>query len=269
MTSLIYFIARNEFYRVIGHPIVLLVSIIIVILTFVNGWGGVFDIEMVSIGQHSDGFIRGFSQVWYVTTFICTILAAFLGVTSISEERWNHSLNVLLVKPLYRRDVIIGKFMGLGVFILGFVILIMLVNTLTLLLFYGPPISLVEFLWRITAYIAILWMDCSLVLSLMLLVGALFKDFLLAVSIAITYISYEFFWNIVIGYISILIKIPLAPYTIAMKILDPLGSSDLFNTNVPFDVWFGAGSQYIALLLLLIVLVLLMSCFAFTRMEDR
>ncbi len=267
--SIIYLIAKNELNRIVFHPLIVFIGIIILVLTYLNGAGGVFDLQSVALTGSRDGFLVGFSQIWYVTTFICSIMAAFLGVTAMSEERWKNSINVLISKPLYRKDIIIGKFIGLCIFVLIFLILIMLFNSLILLYYYGQPLSYPDVILRLIIYIFAELLDFSLVIALALLIGTLFKNNLLATSIVITYLSLEFFWNSATYTINMILHFPIAPYAITMSILGMLGdTANLFDSNVQFNVWLNAAMPFIILMILLVILTLLIDCFVFTRMDD-
>lgn len=264
-----FFIARNEFFKVASHPMVILVGIILLSLTYINGVGGYEDLHNIALKRNCDGFIKQYEQIWYITNYICGIMAAFIGITAVSEERSKGSMNLLITKPLYRRDVIIGKFFGLSAFMFLFIVIAMLANAVIMLQFYGAPESFMEFLVRITSYVFILLLDLSLVMGLMMLVGVVFRDILLAMSIAVTYLSFEWFWNSTTSIIESMIGFPIAPYMLTSKIIDPYKNfNDLFNTSMPYLQWLTAAFPYIIIMLLLVVIILLIDCFAYSRIEE-
>jgi len=267
MTSIISVIARNEFYRTMFNPMVAVVGMILLTITCLNAAGGIQDLQATSAIWECDGFIIGFSQIWYNTNFICGIMAAYLGVMSISSERGNGSLGILLTKPLYRRDVILGKFIGIDLFLFVFLVITMLANSLFLLNFYGAPSSVYEFLWRITIYTIVLLMDLSLVTGITMFIGIMFKDLLLAVSVVVTYLSYEWFWNQVTAILSYMLNFPVAPYLLTMKIFS-MDSNNLFNSNTQFSAWINGVYPYLFLIIFLILAVLLLDCFIYARAED-
>lgn len=268
MTSTVSIIARNEFYRTLFNPMVIVVGIILLSITCFNAAGGITNLRDIATNWNCDGFIFGFSQIWSYTNYICGIMAAYLGVMSISAERGSGSLGILLVKPLYRRDVILGKFIGVVLFLFAFLVTIMLANSLFLLNFYGSPASVFEFLWRISIYTLLLLLDLSLVTGIAMLIGLLFKDLLLAVSVVVTYLSYEWFWNQATAVISNLIHFPAAPYMLTMKIFGDLTGDNLFNTNTQFSVWINNAYPYLFVMVFLAVIMLLMDCFVYSRDED-
>ncbi len=125
---------------------------------------------------------------------IFTIIAIFLGATSISYERWNSSINVLLTKPLYRRDYIIGKFIGISAFMLLFNTITLLFIGLIMILFFRGPQSDIEFIWRLAAYIIITTLACSLVIALNMLFGIISKNILMVTAASITYVFFDWVW---------------------------------------------------------------------------
>lgn len=271
MTSAILIIARNEFYRVMYNPLVIVVGVILLILTYINAAGDSQNLLRISMLNNIDGFIFGYSQIWYITNFICAIMAVFIGVMAMASERNTNSIGILLTKPLYRRDVVLGKYIGINLFLFIFLVIMVLANSLVLCVFYGGPSSLYELIWRITAYVFIVLMDLSLVTGIAMLIGILFKDLLVAVSVSVLYLSYEWFWVYFVGSLSkMLNNLPVAPYMITMKILGLSGdtsSSCLFMTTTGFSAWISNAYPSLFLMAFLITLILLVDCFAYARME--
>jgi ABC-2 type transport system permease protein len=254
------------------NPMVFVVGLILLAITYLNAAGGVQDLQVASAIWNCDGFVKGFSQIYYNTIFICCIMAAYIGVTSISGERNNGCLNILLTKPLYRRDVVMGKFIGTNLFLLVFLVIVMLANSLFLLNFYGAPSSVYEFLWRITIYTMVLSMELSLVTGITMLIGIIFKDLLLAVSIIVLYLSYEWFWIQMTAILSYMLNFPITSNMLTQRICGLYGDSytrsNLFITSIPFSTWIGDAYPYIFLMVFLIVGVLLLNCLIYARMED-
>jgi Cu-processing system permease protein len=50
----------------------------------------------------------------FFSNFICVLLTIISGASSVSSEVESHQIDTLLARPLRRRDVIFGKFIGLG-----------------------------------------------------------------------------------------------------------------------------------------------------------
>ncbi len=271
MIPTLFMIARNEFFMTAFNPMVIVVGMILLMITYLNAAGGVQDLEVISASWNCDALITGFSQIWYHTNFICGIMAAYLGVMSISGERGTGCLNVLLSKPLYRRDVFLGKYIGVVLFLLVFLVIVMVANTLFLLNFYGEPFSVFEFLLRLSIYTIILLMDLSLVTGITMFIGVVCKYMLLAVSVVIMYLSYEWFWDQVTVILYYMLNFPITPSLLTQKCLFGTGGytvSNLFLTSVPLSAWISNTYPYVFFMAFLVVIVLLLDCFVYARMED-
>jgi ABC-2 type transport system permease protein len=258
--SNIYFISQNELNRIIRHPLVIIVGIIILLLAYTNGAGGTQVLEHLD-DNGQDGFFQGYSQIEYEISFICSIMAAFLGVISIAEDKWNYSANILLTKPVYRRDIILGKFAGLSEFMLLFITLTMLFTTIMLILCFREPLSYIELAWRLIAYILVLASECSLVITLTMLIGNIFNNVIGAVSVVITYIYVEWFRDLAkyMGDFSF-----ITPVMLYIHIF-----SNLFNTTIPFSQWLNNTILFIIFMILEIGLMLVINCYIFTQLDTR
>jgi len=77
--------------------------------------------------------------VFDITSQICTITAMFLGVISIVGDRNDNIFKVFITKPLYIRDIIIGKFLGINAFILTLVFAVLIACGILEWVFTGYP----------------------------------------------------------------------------------------------------------------------------------
>jgi ABC-2 type transport system permease protein len=258
-------IARNELNRTIFNPIVIIVGVIVLFLAFVYGYGG----SMPS--AFSDGqsvFFIAYCQNEYSILLICNIMAAFLGGLSIAQEQWNHSDNVLLVKPLYRRDFILGKFIGLTGFIFIFVSVILVFTSVMQILYLGSPPSYVELLFRLSAYIFTLSLECSLVMALTMLTGTLCRNVMGSISLVVIYLYTDWFkyTTAYMGGFSIIM-----PHKLYEQMADPFTvgyPQQLFNTLVPLTSWLNNAMPYILFTLLEIIILVLISCYVITKSDD-
>jgi ABC-2 type transport system permease protein len=263
-------IARNEFIRVLDNPIIIVIGIILLAIGYINAAGDFNTLINIATFLQCDGLLYGYGQVFYYTNFICGIMAAFLGVMAISGDRFTGSFNVLLAKPVYRRDFIIGKYIGLTGFIVLFLMLEMIVYFLMLLFFYGEPLSLSEIIVRVSAYIFVLTLDLVLVMGLAMLIGIMCKNILTASSLVVTYLSFEWFWNQSTSMISMIINFPLSPYMLTGRILFGSGieNDNLFNSTVQFNIWLFSALPEIIIMALIALAVLLINCHIFTRSDN-
>ena len=269
MTRAIYKIARHEFIRVLSHPIAMFAAIVLILVVLLNGLGEAHHEQEAGNLESQplwDTTVSWFTSTWWAINVVCTMMAAFLGATSILYERWNNSISVLLSKPLYRWDFILGKFIGLSLFMLAFNTFILLLTSLSTIIFYKPPQSDFEFVWRLIAYILILTLGCSLIIALNMFFGILSKNILVVTSISIIYIFYEWIWSSgnLIGSLSNYTPVELyykliCPFIIAG---DPI---PLFDTLVSFDRWIYAILPFLAIIFIELSALLLAEIFLFSR----
>ncbi len=264
----IFIIASNEFKRVIVDPLVIVVFTFLLILMFLNGIGvsSTTQFEGLNLGQ--DLFISSFGQVLYVLSQYCTAVVVFIGALSLAGERSRHSLSVLLTKPLYRRDIIIGKFIGLNAFILIFVALSLTACAIFLFVFADAPQSLGEFITRFVTLVLILFFECSLVTGLSILVGILFKNILHSALIAVTffYIGWYSPLTDILGKLNILVN----PFGLYFRIIDGSGDGflQLLDTTVSYVSWVSAALSFLVLIILEILAILILDCMLFIRNEE-
>ncbi|CAJ36175.1 ABC transporter permease subunit [Methanocella arvoryzae] len=260
-------IAMQEFTHTLTHPLALLVGGIVLAVAYINGAGGVDTLEIVNAQADLDAVMVGFGQSWQATSMICTIMAAFLGATTIPYEKWKHTLNVLFTKPLYRKDYIAGKFVGLTAFMLVFNTFAVMFTGLLIIVYFREPLSVSDFLLRVIAYIIVMTMSCSLVIALNMLIGVLSKNILVVTSAAMTYIYFDWIWNNdrMLGNLAF-----LTPMNLYNKLINPITTlyPTLYDTLTPFTLWFSSAVPYIGLMLIEILVFLLAGIHLFTR-EDK
>ncbi|WP_424358731.1 ABC transporter permease [Methanocella sp. MCL-LM] len=272
MTSPAVSIAKNEFYRVAANPVSIVVGLILITIYVLNAAGGAQNLANLSISRNADGFFFGYQMMSYITNEVCSIMAVFLGVMAISDDRSKGLFSILAGKPLYRRDILIGKFAGLSLFLLTFLTVLTLFNASVLTCFYGSPVYTGDFVVRTISYIIILALTLMIDLGAAMLIGVLFKHFLVAVSVAVTYLSFQWFWNSGISflYLKSNLQIPVAPYMLTGMIFGIIGPDkgyNLFDTNTSFFFWMNSVRPEIGLMLLIIITILLANCLAFSK-ED-
>jgi ABC-2 type transport system permease protein len=265
----VYKIARHEFVSVILHPLIPVACLIVLAIAILNGAGGAANLQQLQAMSDgsSDVFFSGFRQSWGAISMICTIMAIFMGATMIPYERWKNSLNVLLIKPLYRKDYLLGKFAGLTAFMLLFNAFAIMLVGLSVIVFFRGPQSDFEFIWRITAYIIALTLGCSLAIALNMLIGLLARNILFVTAASIAYVFFEWIWYddriLGTGLLSL-----ITPMNLYGKFINPPGSMvALFNTAIPFGQWFGAIIPFLALLIIELLMLLTIEIFLFAK-ED-
>ncbi|MGA9140410.1 MAG: ABC transporter permease subunit [Methanocella sp.] len=266
---ILYLVAKNELRRVLFHPLNMVLVGIIIVLIYVNMAAYASTPKSITIdpGSGGDVFILAYKNVLWMLSYLMVIFVGFYGLMSVSEERFKHILDVLIMKPLYRRDIIIGKFIGLSCFAFISSSLILLLTFVLLTSFFRPPLSMSDFLLRILSLDFSITIICSLTVGLAILASLLFKNILTSASVFVTYLFAD--WN---GYIlANLHTPPISPYLLFAKAVFPVSTSttwiNLFNAN-SFMGWFGAALPFIVTLLSLTVLVVLLDCFILTKTDD-
>lgn len=268
-SSVVLLIAKNELARVLRNPIIIIIGLILFAVTFINAAGDYDNLIGIAGRRGCDGLIFGYGQIYFITNFICGIMAAFLGMMAISEDRFKGSFNVLLSKPIYRRDFILGKYLGLSGFIVLFLTLEMIANFIMLLYFYGEPYSLSEVIIRISSYILVLSLDLVLVLGLTMLIGVVCEEILTAAALVVTYLSFEWFWNQGTALVSTIIHIPLTPYLMTGGILFGNGAGNsLFNTSTSYYGWLISALPAITVMGMIVIAILLANCLVFSRADN-
>jgi len=264
----IYVIARNEFKRVINHPLVIIIATILLLLALLNGTGLAHLLPSIEKSeQGKDIFILyGIGQIFYRFSDYFIIFSVFIGVLSIGEEQSKKSLSVLLSKPLYRRDIVAGKFLGISTFLLIFIILNFVVSSLLVMVFFRQPLSAVEYILRLSSGIVSLFFESMLVLSITMLIGIIFKDLLIALIVATTYLYVDSYSSIIryLGDLSI-----ISQKYLYITITSGASKFNLFDTSISYTNWLGTSLPYILLMLFEILAVLLINCIIFARYDER
>jgi ABC-2 type transport system permease protein len=262
-------VARNEFRRVIEHPLIIAILLIMLILVALNGINGPGLSGYDTIMSGSDVFIKvGLSDVlWNMSTY-CTMAAMFIGLVSVAGDKSTGSLNILLSKPLYKRDILAGKFLGVISFIFLLITVVYASSSLLLMLFFRAPLSFEEFMLRLSALILILFLESSLAAGIAILLGLIFHRLLDAALIVASIFYLEWFTSIP-NYPSIFNM--LNPTTLYFKILwaspDPRFTG-LVDTHFGFTTWAVIALPYIILLVLYLLGIVLVNTYLFTRSED-
>ena len=213
-----------------------------------------------------DVFINvALNQIFYTTSLFCAVISLFVGLMSIANERNNGSLNILLSKPLFRVDLLIGKFCGVNSFLFVFIGFNILLSSLLIMIFFRAPLSTGEFLLRMGAYVTMLFLMCSLSTAISMFIGVIFKDLLQASVVAITFFFIDWYGYLT-GYLGDLKY--LSPRRLLITIFSGDGKASLLDSTTPFFNWISSSSPYILFILLEIILTIIFSCMVFSRSDD-
>ena len=257
-------LAANEFRRQIGHPVTIAIFVLLVALALANGLGSIKVLPVFETWMSGDVFIGvGLSQEFFNISQYCSVAALILGLLSVAGDR-KRVLGVLLTKPLHKRDIVAGKFLGLSAFLLVLIsVTYLLVAVLITVAFRGPS-SMEELVLRLVALILALFLECSFLAAVGMLIGLAFSSLKEAIIVGVTYLCIEWFSNAM--FMSLLKY--LSPYWVYFKIISATDTIKVFDTLVPFGEWCRAALPYAALMVAGIVVVFVLNCIVIARTEE-
>jgi ABC-type transport system involved in multi-copper enzyme maturation permease subunit len=265
-------LAANEFRRQIGHPVTIAIFGLLVVLAVINGLGSISVLPTFESWMTTDVFINvGLSQEFFNISQYCSVAALILGLLSVAEDR-RRVLGVLLTKPLHKRDVMAGKFLGLNLFLLLLITVTYLIVSLLITLAFRGPTSMEEFVLRLSALILALFLECSFLAGIGMLIGMVFSSLKEAIIVGVTYLSIEWFSNAM--FMDVLKY--LSPYWVYFKIISvretvvdgEIKAISIFNTTVPFGDWLNAALPYAALMAAGVIVVFVLNCIVISRTEE-
>jgi len=260
----IFMVAKNEFSMLLRNPIVTIFGVLMMVFASVYAMGGSVTFPRFQIGDHDFVFFYvGIGNFYWMLSMFFAFFSMCIGISSIADERSNHTFSVLFTKPLYRRDVLAGKFLGIGIFMLFALVLVFSLLTSFIIIVFGGPSSLAELVLRMGTFAFVLYLSCIFTLGLVMLLGIIFNK-AEALVISLAYISFE--WLTPTG---------LIPQSLGdLQIISPMilfvfascrPGNDLLMTTLPYDIWLANALPFIVLLLAEVVIVTLINCMLFTR----
>ncbi|OPY29964.1 MAG: ABC-2 family transporter protein [Methanocella sp. PtaU1.Bin125] len=257
-------LAANEFRRQVGHPVTIAVFGLLVVIALANGLGSIKVLPAFESWMSGDIFIKvGLSQVFFNISQYCSVAALVLGLLSVAGDR-RRTMGVLLTKPVLKRDVVAGKFIGLGAFMLLLIAVTYLLVSLLMALAYRGPASLEEFTLRLAALVLALFLECSLLAGIGMLIGMLFASLKEAIVVGVTYLCIEWFSN---AMFMDLLKY-LSPYYVYFRIINATDTITVFNTTVPFADWLRLALPYAALMVVGLIVIFIINCIVIARTEE-
>jgi ABC-2 type transport system permease protein len=267
----VFAVAKNEFSRIAINQITIVFIGLIIIWAIINtiGYSGTWE----KIQQHPDFvshmetfYTLGISNFFYKLSMLFAFLSMCLGIITIANERSTGSLGILTAKPLYRRDIIIGKFVGLSAFLLLLMVLVTILFVLPLMIFFETPTSFTDFLFRMGSIIIVTFLNCSFTLGIVMLFGIAFSK-AEALVLSLAYIATE--WLSENGNILY--------YLGNLKIIDPgmlqmyafgLGNNFILYIDLPsLNSWLSYSMPYIVLMMAEVLIIVMINCMLFNREE--
>lgn len=166
-------IASIELSRLVRQPAIVAIAIILLTLSAING----ITTASTLPGLYGDElFMTGLCNIFYYNSLYTMAISMFIGVMSISEDRSSGSLRTLLTKPLYRRDVLAGKFVGTLALIMLIVVCCALFGMAMIMIFSVGPESVADVGLRACTYLVLIFLNCALTLSITMAIGMAVKN---------------------------------------------------------------------------------------------
>jgi ABC-type transport system involved in multi-copper enzyme maturation permease subunit len=257
-------IAANELSRLVRQPVIIVIAFVLFALIAINGITNATTLQ--GYGK-DDRFLWGISSIFYFTSIYLTILSMFIGVMSIAEDRSSGSLRILLTKPLYRRDVLAGKLIGMMALLMLIAVCCVLFGAATIMIFSGGPTSTADVILRISTYIILLFLNCALTLTITMAIGVIVKN----VSGTLICVGTLFFFDWLVNIPQPILKMIGNLLYLNQRIL-------YFNTTAPdaylFDIsssyseWFNHAWPFIIAMVIALMLFMSLTFFIFCRDDD-
>jgi len=255
-------IAENEFKRIINHPIVLIITFILFIYSIINGIGSYYLLPQLSHLNLGDLFLIGFRNNISDITLILSFLSLCIGVVLISEDRSTGRLRILMTKPVYLKEIIVGKFIGLNLSIFIISMLATIFNVFMLAMIYRPFQSY-DTLIRILIIALLLYMLNVLIATIVIFIGTILKN-MYAALVATSAFLY-LIWFVFPPYnLGELLKIN--PIILYQNIIAG-GGTNLLDTSNSLDSWAFSSLPLIGILLTEILIFLIINIHYFGKEE--
>jgi ABC-2 type transport system permease protein len=128
-------VARREFADLLSNRLVVAILFVYVFIAVIGLYGQYVYTQGVSYSGFS--VMNYLSYLMVFLTDYGSLVALAIGFFTISGEKRSHTIDVLLVKPVYRDTVVNGKLLGALGFLLSLIIVSMILYTMGLFLVYG------------------------------------------------------------------------------------------------------------------------------------
>lgn len=263
-------VAKLEFSIMIRNPVVLAMLFVLLAWAALNAADGY-------VRLHSDDtsgyytvekiFTMEYNNFPFFVATNVTFLSLCFGVLSIIGDRSSSRLRLLLTKPLYRKDLILGKIIGLDMLLF---LIIAVVTTLFLsfqLIAIGGTGDIVSILLRTILNILIIFIYSSLVTGFVLLFSMIFRSNLLALIASVSFVYLDAHRSFSIStLLGIKELMWIIPYELLGYIIH-FNNQGLQSITQPLDAWLIGCWPYIVLLCAETVIVILLVIILFNREE--
>lgn len=272
-------IAKKEFTELISNRLTLVIIIIYLLLIVKT----LYDFNYI-VSSQQDGkpqiAVSILGGIYYILTFYGSFICIIIGFLSIYTEIHRNAITTLLVKPIYRDNIINGKLLGAFCFIMCIFGLVTALFLSMIFIYYGNilyGINLINFFYRLLIVLCISFIYVAIYFSLSVLLTILIKDaaYALIAGIMIFIIfgiipSVNFAGNIAFIFgikeqASINILTELSPVGISNSITN----SNLFDPSTSLQLALNSVYGEISKLILITVISLVFSYIVFMRRDIR
>jgi ABC-2 type transport system permease protein len=264
-------VAENEFTTIIKKPIVLVFIFVVFVLFLIEAIGSSMGPSMLmqkllqASALNPEYMILRFclGNSFFNTSFLFCILSMCIGVFSIADERSRGGLQVLMCKPLYRRDIIIGKVLGIsGLLALTITFVLTVFTSISIILYpFSLATSFLDITIRMMSYMLVLLLLCVLTLTITMTVGLLFRNVMSALTLSMALLYIQWYSDIpnVLGVLGVIDPERLYIYAIETT------SLNIFDSMIPYSNWLSGALPYIGMIIAEIVIITLINCILLNR----
>ncbi len=214
---------------------------------------------MLNLG---DLFLIGFRNNISDVSLILSFLSLCIGAVLISEDRSTGRLRVLMTKPVYLKEIIFGKFIGLSLSIFTISAAATIFSVIMLTMIYRPVESS-DTVVRIVIATLLLYLLNVLIATIVMLIGIVLKNIYAALIVTSSFLY--IIWFVFPPYnLGELLKIN--PIILYQNIIGG-GGSNLFDTTVSLGSWAGSALPLIGILFAEILLILFIDIRQFGKEE--
>lgn len=265
----VFAIVENEFSLIARTSISKIFIAIALVFAIINTIGAASN-TVYFLGTHDEIFYVNLKNIqWYLSVFI-GFLAMSLGIISVTNERSRGSLGVLFTKPLYRRDVIIGKFLGVDAFLFLLIVTVYTLYVSLMIAACGAPESMADLALRTGSFTVLLFLNASITLGVVMVFGVLLSESGALIA-SLAFAAYEWLsygatlTSGCLGDISLID--PIYVYARAFGPVKAWSQPDLYTISQPYIVWLQQAAPYIVLMLAEVIVLVLIGCMLFSREE--
>ncbi|MDI6897456.1 ABC transporter permease [Methanocella conradii] len=264
-------IAGNEVSIILRQPIIIAVFAILLVLAVLHGLGHALMIRsglaVNPVPEVDPFFDVGVQNIVWPTSVYLSAVAMFIGILSSIDEKSSGAMRVLIAKPLYRRDIVVGKFLGISLLMLLLTVAFVSLFVASLLIFYGGPQSPYELI-RVPAYMVVLYVYVMFFLAISMLIGFVCNNVYLALGLAGL-----FYWSdlTMSGVFSVIEEINkflnyISPVHVLFKALY-VNDHSMFDLLLPFSEWISGALPIVVWSALLVIIILLVNSYLFSRYD--